>query len=322
MAKKVENNVENNVENTGLNESENNVETNNNEAQFIDSEQNAEKSITDILNIPLEDKANVEENVVDKDVLEGSGIDSESVGSDNLGGEEDDIPQELFADHQLMAEIGIEVIDMVFSYGAMAISNDFENEHLYQVKESRKKRIRQPLELLLKNRETGVNPEFMLIVMIMATYAPVMVTAFKKRKEKKGKERKLNEQKPTKQMMDKRYGTTVEKKVVDVKAVDDSPVVKEVVEDVKPEQFVEEKPKPKGRPKGKTDRKKRPRLTKEQKADKQRMCYKLKQDGKTLKEICELQDISMSTAFKWVEEGKRLENEKKNNVRRVQKKVN
>lgn len=142
--------------------------------------ESAAKSIADALKIPVEDKSGVEqEEESAEDVLEGSGpVRSGEDMSD------EDVESELFQDHELMADIGVELLDMVFVYSAMAIAGE-KDEKPFEVSSQKKNRIKKPLAMLLKQRQTGVSPEFMVIVMVLAVYSPVMIKAVKERSKKK-----------------------------------------------------------------------------------------------------------------------------------------
>lgn len=158
------------------------------DSNVIDSDNGSVKSITAALKIPVEDKSTSgASSEKPEDVLDSAGGGDEDEEGDGLG-----IDEELFGDHQLMADIGVEVIDLAFTFGAMAIAGE-NNEEQFTVSAQRRNRIKKPLALLLKNRDVSVSPEIMVIVIIMTVYAPVMMKAIKMRAEKAKKKKKSPE---------------------------------------------------------------------------------------------------------------------------------
>ena len=154
------------------------------EADYIDSDgTNIEHSLTSILGVPTE-TVNTEEQTAESkaDVLSGMG------GSSSASTEEEpDFSQfedlnagadsPFFEDNELLAEIGVELIDMMMTYGAMAIAQDFDNEDKYAIKDKRKKRLKEPLAKILENREIKTAPELVFAFMIVASYSPIMIMA-------------------------------------------------------------------------------------------------------------------------------------------------
>jgi hypothetical protein len=96
-----------------------------------------------------------------------------------------DIDSSFFDDEELMAEVGVEVIDMLFSYGAMGIAGDFENPEKYEVSDRKKNKIKKPLAKLLAKRGAKVSPEIMFAVLVLITYSPIMFSAVQVRMKKK-----------------------------------------------------------------------------------------------------------------------------------------
>jgi len=254
-------------------------------SEYIDSTGGAENSIASILKIPVEDKTPSENGESASDVLEGNDNNFDSGEGEGFDG---DVENELFEDHTLMAEIGVEVIDMVMSYGAMAIAKDYENESKYSVAQSRKNKIKKPLELLLKNRETGVSPEMMVAFMVLATYTPVVISAVQERR-RKNKENQIIKPIVSKKSESKNFGKEVK-------------FPKQELNVEKEEEKVEE-PRPQGRPKGSEDIKKRKTFSKEEKAKMMLEAVKMKKKGDSYSTIAEKLDISMSTAVNWVKLG-------------------
>ena len=97
---------------------------------------------------------------------------------------EDDFDSEFFEDETLMAEMGVEIIDLGMQTLAMGIAKDFDNPEKYAVSEYKKKKIKKPLELLLRKRGAKVSPEVMFGVVLLVVYAPTLITAVQERREK------------------------------------------------------------------------------------------------------------------------------------------
>lgn len=96
----------------------------------------------------------------------------------------DDFDSEFFEDETLMAEMGVEIIDLGMQTLAMGIAQDFDNPEKYAVSEYKKKKIKKPLELLLRKRGAKVSPEIMFGVVLLVVYAPTLIMAVQERKEK------------------------------------------------------------------------------------------------------------------------------------------
>lgn len=171
---------------------------------FIDSESgNIADSLTKILNVPTETIAPDRPSESREDVLEGfsnsrasepnwsggpgaSGNFKESYEQEEFGGGVDE--SSLFEDNELLAQIGVELIDMMMTYGAMAIAKDWDNEEKYAIKEKRKKRLEAPLQKILENRQVKTAPELVFSFMLIVTYSPMMVMAVQERRKKKAEQ--------------------------------------------------------------------------------------------------------------------------------------
>ena len=152
----------------------------------------SQQSLIDALNIPVQENVETqkesEPTVFEKspdddfDDLDDDFKDTlNSGGSSGLGDDMDF----LFDDYKLMAEMGVEILDMVMCNGAMMVANDWGNEEKYKVSEARKKKIKRPLELLLAKREKKVSPEVMFFIAVAVVYAPMYITAFQEKKRLK-----------------------------------------------------------------------------------------------------------------------------------------
>jgi hypothetical protein len=109
----------------------------------------------------------------------------------------------MFSDHVLMAEMGVEIIDLLMTTGAMAIAKDFGNEEKYSVSDYRKSKLKKPLAMLLEKKGKTLPPEVMFILVIIGVYAPVMMTAMQERQrknaeDKQKKKNKIDQETPKK----------------------------------------------------------------------------------------------------------------------------
>jgi hypothetical protein len=165
---------------------------------YIDSESaNVADSLTKILNVPTETIQADKTTETREDVLSGFGgsggqnfnaEDGAKFKSSGYAQEEFDSgfqEEALFEDNELLAQIGVELIDMLMTYGAMAISKDWDNEEKYAIKDKRKKRLEAPLQKILENRQVKTAPELVFAFMLIVTYSPMMVMAVQERRRKK-----------------------------------------------------------------------------------------------------------------------------------------
>ena len=107
------------------------------------NEVKSEKSIFDQLKEPVEEPKENQESSSLEDALGGSTEPEYTGGALENGFEDvsDDEMEGLFADHQLMAELGVEVIDLAFTYGAMAIAGE-KDEEPFKVSAQRRNRLK------------------------------------------------------------------------------------------------------------------------------------------------------------------------------------
>ena len=101
----------------------------------------------------------------------------------------------MFSDHVLMAEMGVEIIDLLMTTGAMAIAKDFGNEEKYSVSDYRKSKLKKPLAMLLEKKGKTLPPEVMFILVIIGVYAPVMMTAMQERQRKNAEDKQKRKDK-------------------------------------------------------------------------------------------------------------------------------
>ena len=162
---------------------------------------------------------------------------------------DDDFDNDFFEDEKLMAEMGVEIIDLGMQTLAMGIAQDFDNPEKYAVSDYKKNKIKKPLELLLRKRGAKVSPEVMFGVVLLVVYAPTMITAIQERKEKanqKAQARRNAQNDVAEQIPDHIQSVDHEQIMRDQQDVNaQKPITPIVI------------PKKKGRPKGSKDNKKR-----------------------------------------------------------------
>jgi len=219
--------------------------------------------LVSVLKIPMQD-AKVEDEKVDvnsalfekkedNDPEFESEDEDEDDESENLndryfeGGSKDDYDNEFFEDETLMAEMGVEIIDLGMQTLAMGIAKDFDNPEKYAVSEYKKKKIKKPLELLLRKRGAKVSPEVMFGVVLLVVYAPTLILAVQERKEK------MKNAKKTK----KDAADQIPDHIEEVRPVNSQPQNNNNTETIHPVIIPAEPIKRKGRPKGSKDTKKR-----------------------------------------------------------------
>ena len=275
-SKKIKEKIMNKVEDKMENEQIKDLEMDQKTEQIIESEI-AEKQPENISNDPISDvgteelvsvlkipmaDANVEHEMPDvhsavfdgqeeeeEDEIETENLNDKYFGSSD---EEEDFDSTFFEDEKLMAEMGVEIIDLGMQTLAMGIAQDFDNPEKYAVSDYKKNKIKKPLELLLRKRGAKVSPEVMFGVVLLVVYAPTMILAVQERKEKM----KAKKQ-PKPDIADQ-----IPEHIQEVRRVRPSnngqppmpPVSRPIAE---PMVIPADPPKKKGRPKGSKDTKKR-----------------------------------------------------------------
>jgi hypothetical protein len=276
-SKKIKEKIMNKVEDKMENEQIKDLEMDQKTEQIIESEI-AEKQPENISNEPISDvgtdelvsvlkipmaDANVEhempdvhsavfdgqEEEEDDDEIETENLNDKYFGSSD---EEEDFDSTFFEDEKLMAEMGVEIIDLGMQTLAMGIAQDFDNPEKYAVSDYKKNKIKKPLELLLRKRGAKVSPEVMFGVVLLVVYAPTMILAVQERKEKM----KAKKQ-PKPDIADQ-----IPEHIQEVRRVRPSnngqpPMPQVSRPSAEPMVIPAEPPKKKGRPKGSKDTKKR-----------------------------------------------------------------
>tara|TARA_R100000664_G_scaffold34163_1_gene54526 strand:- start:875 stop:1747 length:873 start_codon:yes stop_codon:yes gene_type:complete len=261
-AKKIKEKIMNKVEDRIENAQTNDLETDQKTPPIIETETEEKLPINDIgtddlvnaLKIPMQDAKSEDEPVdvhsavFDSDEPEIE--DEEEIEEENLNDryfntdseDPEDFDNSFFDDSKLMAEMGVEILDLALQTGAMAIAKDFENPTKYETSEYKKNKIKKPLQKLLEKRGAKVSPEVMFGVVVLIVYAPVFMTAIneRRRKNKESQEPDIAEQIPA--------------HIPEVRKQQAPPVQRPTAE---PMVIPPDPPKKKGRPKGSKDSKKR-----------------------------------------------------------------
>ena len=153
-AKKIKEKIMNKVEDRMENAQTNDLEMDQKTPPIIEEETAEKLPINDIgtddlvsaLKIPMQDAktdddpVDVHSAVFDSDPEEEEEEEIENLNDKYLGGDyeetddvsEDDYDNSFFEDSKLMAEMGVEILDLALQTGAMAIAQDFENPESYK----------------------------------------------------------------------------------------------------------------------------------------------------------------------------------------------
>lgn len=292
---------------------------------YIDSEKgDIAENLQSILNVPTETISSETTSESKADVLQGfgSGAEQDEPINPNAGGGDDfsgggdfgDLGEDsgLFEDNELLAQIGVELIDMMMTYGAMAIAKDWDNEDKYSIKDKRKKKLEAPLQKILENREIKTAPELVFAFILIATYSPVWIEAVQERRAKKkgnennpipGRDAVKTPPKKSKpspfdnvQLSD---GTAGEANLTIEPQVPEG--IQEPENDPMAEMMAQMKPKRKGgRPVGSTDLKPRKSLDAESRKKEIEKAKALRKDGWSFSRIAKELNVSEGTATRWV----------------------
>lgn len=258
------------------------------------------EDLAKVLEIPVqevEEKTGASENPFDvlEQMQSSSGRDSSGADSSddpNRSQEGVDVEDHLFDDPEAMADLGVELIDMVFVYSSMAIVGDFsdEGEKRFSVSQARKKRLKDPLNKILKQREMKMKPEVILIVMILIMYGPGIWKAVEERQAKRKAKKKQKEQES-----------------INLKRREDMNRNQVTLDQIQND--LKGKP---GRPKGSMDSvprgKGKAAVVKGSREEEYLKAWALKKKGRTYKQIAEeLGKKSEGTAHNYVKKGKEIE---------------
>ena len=279
---------------------------------FIDSDSSdIAQSLTSILSVPTESVNTTEQATETREDVLGLNAGRPKRDSDDEGGFSgfEDLGSEessaLFEDNELLAEIGVEMIDMLMTYGAMAIAQDWDDEKKYSIKEARKKKLRDPLAKILESREVKTAPELVFAFMIVVSYSPIMITAVQERRRKKNSpSKKVNRPIPSAQAVvtePKRKDDDEEEWTVGPSLASQIQQPSEEEEDAMAEMMAKMQPKKKsGRPVGGTDLKPRVALSEEDRQKQINKAKALRKDGKSFSAIAKELNVSEGTATRWV----------------------
>ena len=221
------------------------------------------KELVEILKIPMQEAQNeqqtesIKETIFEKEKPKDPEFEEEEeeeTEEENLNDrylkDDEDIDSSFFDDEELMAEFGIEIIDLIMTTSAQALAGDFDNPKKYEVSEYKKNKLKKPLKLLLEKRGVKVSPEIMFGVMLLVMYSPIMILAFQERKAKKKKKQQTPD--------------IAEEIPENIKRVDAHTIIKEQQRQTNQTTFetnkipeVKIEKKKRGRPKGSKDKKQR-----------------------------------------------------------------
>jgi len=276
---------------------------------FIDSDSSdIAQSLTSILSVPTESVNTTEQATETREDVLGlnTGRPKPEDGGDGFSGFEDlgEEGSALFEDNELLAEIGVEMIDMMMTYGAMAIAQDWDNEKKYAIKEARKRKLRDPLAKILESREVKTAPELVFAFMIVVSYSPVMITAVQERRRKKnGPKRKVNRPVPSQPAIvaESSPKEKEEEWTVGPSLASQIQEPSRQEEDAMAEMMAKMQPKKKsGRPVGGTDLKPRVALSDDDRKKAIQKAKALRKDGKSFSAIAKELNVSEGTATRWV----------------------
>lgn len=119
----------------------------------------------------------------------GRGFDDHSsTDPDMFSNDEDDLEDTIldtmFSDHKMLAEFLVEGIDLLAISGASLFAKDFNSYEKYDqlIPQSKKDKLKKPLEALLAQRQAKADPMVVFLGMMLVIYAPVFLKAFEDRK--------------------------------------------------------------------------------------------------------------------------------------------
>lgn len=283
---------------------------------YIDSDSSdIAASLTKILSVPTETIQTSEQAESKSDVLEGFDVpdDNEPVNPGFNGGEgqggggdfnsdfSESVDSGMFEDNALLAQIGVELIDMLMTYGAMAIAKDWDNEDRYSIKDKRKKKLEEPLQKILENREVKTAPELVFAFMLVVSYSPIMIDAVQTRRQKKN-EAKMGAVKSTPGIVTRPAPKA--SVLNDEYSIEPSPrdeVEMPDDEDIMAQSLAQFKPKRKpGRPVGATDLGVRNSMDEDERKRAVERAKAMRKDGKSFTAIAKDLNVSVATATRWI----------------------
>lgn len=287
---------------------------------YIDSDNsNVADSLTKILSVPTETiQSDTGTKESREDVLQGFGGPEQSEpvnpGFKSQGGDEGGYSEDFsdmggggddsgyFEDNELLAQIGVELIDMMFTYGAMAVARDWDNEDKYSIKEKRKKKLEAPLQKILENREVKTAPELVFAFMLVVTYSPMMIEAVQTRRDKARQseggavksQQGIVTESVKKRANDFSDFLSVEPQPSnEVQTPDDEDVMEEALQNFKPKRKM-------GRPVGASDLSVRKVLDEDERKREIEKAKALRKDGWAFSRIAKELNVSQATATRWI----------------------
>ena len=175
--------------------------------KWVENEQTTEtkpeikaEELVEILKIPMQEAQteqqteSIKETIFEKEKPKDPEFEEEEeedIDEENLNDrylkDDEDVDSSFFEDEELMAEMGVEIIDLIMTTLAQGVAGDFDNPKKYEVSEYKKNKIKKPLKLLLEKRGVKVSPEIMFGVVLLVVYSPMIILAIQERKAKKMK---------------------------------------------------------------------------------------------------------------------------------------
>ena len=139
----------------------------------------SQEDLINALNIPVENDGKDREEIDQNKIVDEPQFENVDMGSS--------LENEMFEDSDLMAEIGVELIDLLIVNGCQAIAKDWGNEDKYSVSDRKKSKLKKPLAQLLRKKGTKIEPEYIFGIMVLVMYAPKLIEAVQQRKANKKK---------------------------------------------------------------------------------------------------------------------------------------
>ena len=168
----------------------------------------SQEDLINALNIPVENEGSDKQQINQDKIVDEPQFDENNFDDDDDFDLDDDddlnfgeemgssLENELFEDSDLMAEIGVELIDLLIVNGCQALAKDWGNEDKYSVSDRKKSKLKKPLAQLLRKKGTKIEPEYIFGVMVLVMYAPKVIEAVQQRKINKQKQEAQPEPQP------------------------------------------------------------------------------------------------------------------------------
>lgn len=112
-------------------------------------------------------------------------LDGSTLNNDKPASGKSDLPKPELANTSLIAKMAIATVSVGMGMALQCVSGDWSEsaEKRYALSASRKAELLEPLEMVLSNSKTKMNPIAILIITILLTYIPMFINAFRVRKD-------------------------------------------------------------------------------------------------------------------------------------------